>query len=178
MVVNDLQELAGRIGSALDRADAGFEAILDKVGGEAAAPVDSGELDSLRAELEEERTVTAQLQERIKGLRQKQEEHIARLSAQLEDQSRAGAHLDQELQRLLKANEALRASNQALRDAATQGVAEPHLINKAMLSELEGMRAARGVEAAEAEAIMAGLKPLLLETPVSQETANKETPDA
>ena len=38
---------------------------------------------------------------------------------------------------------------------------EPHLINKAMLAELEGLRAVHAADASEAAAILARLEPML-----------------
>ena len=49
----------------------------------------------------------------------------------------------------------------ALREANEAGVGEPHLINKAMLAELEGLRATRAADAAEAAAILDRLDPLV-----------------
>ena len=71
------------------------------------------------------------------------------------------AAMDLELQRLRKANDQLRQSNAALRTANEEGVGEPHLINKAMLAELEGLRAARAADVAEASSIIGALAPLL-----------------
>jgi UDP-3-O-acyl-N-acetylglucosamine deacetylase len=65
----------------------------------------------------------------------------------------------------------LRATNEELRRALADNVGEPHLINKAMLAELEGLRAARSVDAAETRAIIASLTPLL-EAAAESEEAN------
>ena len=51
----------------------------------------------------------------------------------------------------------MRDNNNALREANAAGVGEPHLINKAMLAELEGLRATRATDRAEVEAILADL---------------------
>ncbi|MEO0865632.1 MAG: hypothetical protein AAFY39_13820, partial [Pseudomonadota bacterium] len=79
------------------------------------------------------------------------------------------AALDLELQRLRQANEQLRQSNDALRQANQDGVAEPHLINKAMLAELEALRAARAADIAEATSILGALEPLL-DAPAEEDT--------
>ena len=75
------------------------------------------------------------------------------------------------MQRLRRANAQLSESCEALRNANAEGVGEPHLINKAMLAELEGLRAARSVDAAETRAIIASLTPLL-EAAAESEEAN------
>ncbi len=76
--------------------------------------------------------------------------------------------LDGELQSLRKANEQLRDNNKALREANEAGVAEPHLINKSMLAELEGLRAARAADRAEADLVMADLERLISGTAPSE----------
>ena len=66
-----------------------------------------------------------------------------------------------EAQRLRLANDRLRETNEALRQANADGVAEPRLINRAMLAEIEGLRAARAADAAEAGAVLKKLDKLL-----------------
>ncbi|GAA6201620.1 hypothetical protein [Aquicoccus sp. SU-CL01552] len=83
------------------------------------------------------------------------------LRAQLDKQAEAAARLDMDLQRLRQSNEQLREVNATLREANQAAVGEPSLINKAMLAELEGLRATRATDAAEAGAILARLEPLL-----------------
>lgn len=155
--MSDIEALQSRIMAAMDRIGQGVEAI-------AATPVasDPAELDSLRRELEEEKLVTTQLEERIKKIKA---DHAAELEAAASAapavDGDALAALDDELQRLRKANDQLRESNAALREANEAGVGDPHLINTAMLAELEGLRAMRATDAAEASAIMGQLVPLL-----------------
>lgn len=156
--MSDIEALQSRIMAAMDRIGQGVEAL-------AAAPpaADVGEVDALRKELEEEKLVSAQLEERIRKLK---DAHAAELTAASAAAApsidgQAIAALDDELQRLRKANDQLRDSNSKLREANEAGVGEPHLINNAMLAELEGLRAVRASDAAEASAIMEQLVPLL-----------------
>ena len=86
---------------------------------------------------------------------------ITNLKTEIEAQTKTMARLDMDLQRLREANDRLRDSNAALRAANEEGVGAPDLINKAMLAELEALRAARATEAAEAGAILSRLQPLL-----------------
>ena len=161
--MSDIEALQGRIMAAMDRISQGVEALSA-----APAEADTTEIDALRGALEEEKLVTAQLEERIKKLKAAHAEELAAAqtaapasaAAVSADEDRLAA-LDTELQRLRKANEQLRASNAALREANEAGVGEPHLINSAMLAELEGLRAARSADVAEASAIMDQLVPLL-----------------
>lgn len=151
----DIDELERRVRAALDRIAAGVETM-----GSGAA-VDNTEAEELRAALEDERLANAQLEERIRALKEKLEEADGARNAALDTQRRATAALDAELQKLRRANELLRDSNAALRAANAEGVGEPHLINKAMLAELESIRAARAADSAEAKALMAALEPIL-----------------
>ena len=78
-----------------------------------------------------------------------------------EDERARLKKLDDDLQSLRRANSQLRDNNKALREANQAGVAEPHLINKAMLAELEGLRAARNADRAEADVVLGELTRLL-----------------
>ena len=165
--MSTIEDLQGRIAAAMDRIGAGAEILVDK-------SRNSSENKALADALEEEKLANAQLKERLRALHQKHftemEALQARLSEageadrlrrELEDQGRAAARLDSDLQRLRQANDQLRASNAALREANEAGVGEPHLINKAMLAELEGLRAVHAADASEAAAILARLEPML-----------------
>ncbi|MEX0349696.1 MAG: hypothetical protein AB3N15_09770 [Paracoccaceae bacterium] len=73
----------------------------------------------------------------------------------------AMARLDEDLQRLRKANEYLREVSQTLRESNAAGVGDPNLINNAMQAELEALRSVRATDMAEAQAVLAQLEPLL-----------------
>jgi hypothetical protein len=66
-----------------------------------------------------------------------------------------------ELQRMKKTVIQLRESLAALRETQTEAVADPHLVNRAMLTELEALRATRLTEMAQMEEILAELHPLI-----------------
>ena len=157
--MSDIDELERRITAAMDRIGQGIEA-LSSVSTEQAS-ADPEELQRLQGSLEDERLANAQLEERVRAIKLKQETKVAALEKEVEEQRAGMARLDADLQRLRKANDQLRESNQALRRANESGVGEPHLINKAMLTELEGLRAARAADASEAQAILNGLAPIL-----------------
>lgn len=154
----DIVELERRITVALDRIGQGLSEL-----GPQAAPneIDGSELEALRAALEDERLVTAQLEERIKTLNARLDNRFAEATARVEKQAEAMEKLDTELQRLRGANDQLRASNVALREANEKGVGDAQLINKAMQAELEGLRAARAADAAESAAVLSAMEPLL-----------------
>ena len=166
--MNDIAELERRIAFAMERIAKGIEnldkaAVASAPAGDTAPPADADadEIGTLRTQLAEEKLANAQLEERVRALRQKQEAQAARSEAELVTLRETMEHLDAELARLRKANAQLQDSNAALRAANQAGVGEPHLINKSMMAELESMRAARQVDLAEVQAIKGALVPLL-----------------
>ena len=165
--MSQIDELQGRIAAAMERIGAGVTVLAER---EVVAAPDPG----MTQALEEEKLANAQLEERLRALRAKHEDDLAAVRAELDNsremetlraemtaQREAMGRLDMDVQRLRFANEQLRESNAALRTANENGVGEPHLINKAMLAELEGLRAARASDVAETSAILSALTPLL-----------------
>ncbi len=156
--MSEIDAIQGRIMAALDRIGQG----LDALGPVQDTPDQSDEMDQLRAQLEDEKLVNAQLEERVKrlGSRAREAEEQAAdagKTAKSEAHSNALRSLDVELQALRLANQQLRENNAALREANSDGVVEPHLINKSMMAELDGLRATQAAERAEVEAVLAEL---------------------
>ncbi len=87
----------------------------------------------------------------------------AQLEARLEKMTRQLDVQGLELQRMRKSTIQLREHLRVLHEAAAEGSAEPHLINKAMQAELENLRATRQTETAEMDEILAELRPLIVE---------------
>ncbi len=73
----------------------------------------------------------------------------------------AMSRLDDDLQRLRKANAQLQETVEELRKAVADGLPDAELLNRATEAELEAIRAARATDAAEAHAVLARLEPLL-----------------
>ena len=128
-----------------------------------AAASDAGDATALASELEAERMANAQLEERVRAIKDKQETTLAGLESEVARLRDALSGRDGELQRVKAVNEDLRGSNQALREANASGLADPHLVNKSMMSELESLRAARSADRAELDDILATLEPVLKE---------------
>lgn len=171
--MSQIEELQSRITAAMARIGSGVELLSQQGGGSAEAE------RALAEALEEEKLANAQLEERLRGVKVKHDAELQALRAELEKpsatdalqanldaQAEAMTRLDGDLQRLRQANDQLRDSNAALRAANEAGVGEPHLINKAMLAELEGLRAARATDVAEASAVLARLEPLLADAQI------------
>lgn len=151
--MSEIDALQSRITAALDRIAQG----LERTGEDK----DPARIEALEQALEHERLANAQLEERIMALR-------GRLAAATDaaETARQAARdhltaLDRDLQSLRKVNQQLRDSNQALREANAEGVAEPDLINAAMLAELEGLRAAQAADRAEIDAVLGEMSEVL-----------------
>lgn len=168
--MSQIDELQSRITAALDRIGEGLEEITSGGGGAAQ------ELETLKQQLEDEKLACAQLEERLKRMKDRLEAAEAKAAQAVEGQRAEMQNLDSELQSLRRANQQLRENNAALREANTAGVSEPHLINKAMLAELEGLRAARSADRAETEVVMAELTRLI--DGAGPQDSTEETEDA
>jgi predicted nucleic acid-binding Zn-ribbon protein len=148
-----------RIAAALDRIRAGLDG-MGAIG--AAAPVGDGrDVQDLRAALDEERTASAQLQERVRLLKDRQDSRMHQLEQALADEQAARAALDGDLQALRESNADLRDLVAALRQAVSAGVSAPELVNRAAIAELESLRATRAADRAELAAVIAELEPLI-----------------
>jgi predicted nucleic acid-binding Zn-ribbon protein len=157
--MQDIAELEKRITAALERIGKGVDRLaLGSRGAPSAASVAES---SLRSQLEDERAMNAQLQEKLRAAKEREpkgdlHDKIDRLTQQLDVQGL-------ELQRMRRTATALRDQLAALRAAQAAGVAEPQLVNKAMAAELDALRAERLTEVAEIDEILAALDPHLAE---------------
>lgn len=161
----DISALETRIAAAFDRIGKGLDRLIP--------PADD---EGLRAELAVEREANAQLTERLRAVKEREgqaraalEARVADLIGQLDAQ---GIELHRLKKTVVQLRETLRAQTDAMRaEAMKDGATEGHLINRAMLSELEALRALRQAEAVEIDAVLAELAPLIAE-------AEKEPRDA
>ena len=167
--MQDITELEKRITAALERIGKGVDrlaaqprpaaaASASATSSAAATPVADA---ALRAQLEEEKSLTAQLQARLRATKEREakgdlQEKLDRLTQELDVKGL-------ELQRMRRVNASLREQLEALRTAQAAGVTDASLINKAMLTELEALRATRLTEIAEMDDILAALEPHLTE---------------
>ena len=153
--MSEIADLERRITAALDRIGAG----LDGLG---SGPDATGSAE-LQDTLEAERMANAQLEERIKTLHDQHDIRIKELEEQVATLKAGTMEAKNQAQQLRKTNQHLQASLQTLREAAASGI-EPHLINQAMMSELDGLRSVRDSDRAELDEILAALNPMLKET--------------
>ena len=133
--MSDIDELQRRLNAAMDRIGQGV-AKLDAPASAAASSAQT--IDDLRKSVEDARRAKASLETRL-------------------------SDLSQEADRLRRANEDLRDTIKALREAGEAKLGDPARIDAAMAAELESLRAAQAVSEAEARAILEALAQLLAE---------------
>lgn len=150
--MSDISTLESRITAALDRIRQGLD-----------APAQPDADPALQAALDEERAQNAELVERVRVLKERQDTQVASLTQRAETQSRHLMKLDEELQQLRASNVQLREMNTKLRETVTTGLA-PELHDAAVAAEMEALSAQRSADAAEVDAILDELKPLIEET--------------
>ncbi|MGO4908651.1 hypothetical protein ACEN2J_10005 [Pseudorhodobacter sp. W20_MBD10_FR17] len=178
----------GRIGAGLDKWEAAPKAVdvpptpLPKndsssdAAAQLAVSMDmiaelEAEVAKLKTALAAEKATVAQLTERAKTVQSR--EPSSQGSGQVTGQGQVDAKVEKmtqqldvqglELQRMRKSSVQLRENLRVLHEAATKNMVEPQMINKAMMAELENLRATRHTETAEMDEILAELKPLISE---------------
>lgn len=159
--MGNVKELEQRLGRALERISRSAARRVAPAPAPVADPDAAAEAAELRAQLASERAKTAQLTERVNAVKQRQESsfttlerRLARMTEQLDLQSL-------EMLRLKKANTKLIEANRQLREGHEAMVIEPSAVNRALLAELEALRAERAADVAEMEDVLGELKPLL-----------------
>lgn len=161
--MQDLGELERRISAALERIGQGLDVLTAPQEEVEPPPPDTTEIDGLRVQLQEERFANAQLLERLRALKERDASQQAQVQEKMEKLTRQLDVQGLELQRMRRTTIGLRDQLRQLREAQAAGLAEPHLINKAMLTELEALRATRLIEIAELDEISAALDEHLTE---------------
>ncbi len=150
--MSDISILEGRITEALDRIRQGLD---NRSSQDASDP-------ALNAALEKERAANAELEERVTILKGRQDTQVASLTNRVEAQRGQLMKLDEELQNLRASNMQLREMNTKLRETVTTGLA-PELHSEAVAAEIAALHAQRSADAAEMDAILTELKPLITE---------------
>ena len=165
--MTEISELEGRISAALDRIRSGVSALENKAvasgDAPAAAPAGDDRVAQLEAELAAQKDVNAQLEERVKVLKSRQDTVIAELNSGAERAKEQLQSFEADLEKLREENAALRDVSENLRKAAEADGIDAAMINRAMQAELDALRALRAAEAAEVATILAELKPLIEE---------------
>jgi hypothetical protein len=151
--MSDIEELERRINAAFDRIGQAVDGFVPPTTG-----AGTGELQDA---LLTEQTTNAQLTERLRVVKEREASQAALAAEKVDRLTQALDAQGLELQRMKKTVIQLRESLRALREAQTEAVADPHLVNMSMLTELEALRATRLTEMAQMEEILAELHPLI-----------------
>lgn len=154
MRMSELEEYQRRITAAMDRMAKGLDQL-------STAPAEPDE-DIVQA-LEDERQANAQLTEQMQGMKESHQSDLVNLREQMDFNDDRMTQLDMDVQRLRQANEQLSAACEQLRMANAEGLADPKLIDTAVIAELESLRATRAIEMAEIDAVLTALAPLVEE---------------
>ena len=154
--MSDIAEFERRIAAALDRAAQAMDRLSAESG-------DSGDAKALAAELEAERVANAQLEERVRAIKEKQEGRMAELERDVSRLRDVVEAKDELLQQVRAVNEELRTSNAALREANAAGLADASLVNDAMRREVAALHRAREADRADVDDVLATLNSVLKE---------------
>jgi len=144
----------------------------------AAAPAavpDDGAVTALEAEVQRRQEIEDVLRRRIQRLRGERNAYRAEGTATKEQLDDVQGRLDQmeaiagpdgtsakEMTRLRQSNRALRDTIEEMREGiGNDAVANSDLVTASLAAELESLRAERAADAAEASAILAGIRPVL-----------------
>lgn len=157
--MDELAELEQRLGAALDR----IGSAMERPSADVATPVAVPAGDDLQMALDEERMLSAQLNERLRAVKEKDRAAQARSAARIDQLTQQLDAQGAELKRMRNSNVQLREVLRILREASAQGTSDPQLVNRAMLAELEALRATRLTEVAQMDEILAELAPLIEE---------------
>lgn len=160
--MNEISDSTRRISAALERIGAEIEA-REASGEESGAGSGGADGDAreLRKALLVEKQVNARLEERTKILRRRIETETEAGRQEIAELREEVEQLRIRLEATSDANLKMRGAIAKLREAAARGIAEPGLINQAMMTELEELRAERDRECAEIDEILGMLKPML-----------------
>ena len=156
--MSDISDLENRLSAAMERIGRGVETLSDKP-----PEADPQELEDLRQALEAEKHISAEMQERIAEMETQHAAEIAELKEADSTRDESILELDLKCQRIKNTNQKLRENNRNLRESNQKNISDPGLINASLQAELDGLRAMREAEAAEAAAIISELMPLLQE---------------
>jgi chromosome segregation ATPase len=163
--MQDIAELERRITAALERIDRGVAGVLAPASADQAPTAFLPESDfaKLNEDLDEERMLNAQLNERLRVVNEKHAAEKLALTAEISD---LNAQLSDQAGEIASLRETVLQLNNDLddlRSIAERGVTEPEFINHTLQTEVEALRAAREADAAELAEIVAALTPLVAE---------------
>lgn len=161
--MSEISDFETRITAALERIGRAVAAVEEQNASNEAGGIASEEMTAemgrLQEALEAERGTNAQLEERVRAIHEKQQNHVASLEEEVETLRHQLMNHDAETQKLRRVNAQLRANNTALREANVNAIGDPTLVNEALLTELEAIKVGRDADVVELDAILSDLRP-------------------
>lgn len=155
--MSDPSALEERLAAALARIETATTNLPDPQ----AIAADAKSQAALEAQLDEERGANAQLVDRAKALKDRQENQVAQLEKSLAAAKTTEAEKNIVQQKLKASIEDLRDQIARLTEANRAMVGDADLINTSMMAELEAMRASRRADVSDVDDILAQLEPHL-----------------
>lgn len=176
--MSEISELERRISAALDQIarDVDQLTIAPAPAEDDAVTPAAADVTHLEQALADERLANQQLEERLKALRLKLDKKDVERDLATRDLRAALAEMDGAMGALRQTSQDLRTSVEALRAAQDAGTDGAAAINMALAAELAALKAERAAEAAEGQAILAAIDPLV--TPAPEELAEEENSPA
>jgi predicted nucleic acid-binding Zn-ribbon protein len=155
--MSDPSALEERLAAALARIETATTNLPDPQ----AIAADAKSQAALEAQFDEERGANAQLVDRVKALKDRQENQVAQLEKSLAAAKTTEAEKNIVQQKLKASIEDLRDQIARLTEANRAMVGDADLINTSMMAELEAMRASRRADVSDVDDILAQLEPHL-----------------
>ena len=153
--MSDPSALEERLAAALARIETATTNLPDPQ----AIAADAKSQAALEAQFDEERGANAQLVDRVKALKDRQENQVAQLEKSLAAAKTTEAEKNIVQQKLKASIEDLRDQIARLTEANRAMVGDADLINTSMMAELEAMRASRRADVSDVDDILAQLEP-------------------
>lgn len=130
----------------------------------AAAPEpDASATAELSEALEAERTAKARLEERLGTLADGHAAEMAELRQRHDAMIEQSRDMQDRVRGLRRRIEEMRQAMQIALEQGAEAITDPHLVNRTMMAELEGLRALREADRTELDVLLGALKPLVKE---------------
>lgn len=150
--------------SDIARLEQRITAALERISRSLSQPEAASVSEAMAEDLESERLLNAQLSERVRVLKDKQDSMVNALQHRVDGLVEQLDALGVEYQRLKQSAIGLRENNRALREALAVDVpqaGDAQLVNKSMVVELDALHTSRMAETAELDELIAELRPLV-----------------
>lgn len=140
-----------------------LEARLTRLEPAAAPEPDAGATAELSMALEAEKAAKAELEERLGALESGHAAKMAELQQRHDAMIEQSRDMQERVRGLRRRIEEMRQAMQIALEKGGEAITDPHLVNRTMMAELEGLRALREADRTELDVLLGALKPLVKE---------------